>query len=314
MEDIRAQQFSFEPSEKAYKKRYHKDFNYESSPMPLNLFSIYQICDLACNSDYMTRKHRQICHEITYIVSGEGIVMRNGKTYNVYPNMVFVVNDQDVHATKSSHHSPMRFMVLGFAFNKNHPDFPKYAHLNSFFDNLQNPYTMDQSNLFNLFTMALNEMASQDPLSLEMVESYVRQIVIQTYRNFAGNQEGHYLDMVDINDTNPLIYEIINYIDTNLSNIKKLSDITNVFDYSYGYLSRTFSKVMGMTIKDYYTQRRLEKAAEMLEANMSSTKISEKLNFADVPSFCKAFKQHYHISPGKYQQMVTGKQDKEGFN
>lgn len=293
-------------TEIAYKKRYHKDVNHETSPMPLGLFSIYQICDLACASDYVVRLHKQICHEISYIVSGEGVFIRNGKTYKVYPNMIFVVNDKDVHQVRSSKDTPLRFMCLGFAFHKDHPDFPKYEHICSFFDNLQNPFVMDKNNLFNLFTLALNEMSSHDPLSMEMFESYVRQIVIQTYRNFFGSQT-HYLDLTDINDTNPLIYEIINYIDTNLTNIKKLSDITNVFDYSYGYLSRTFSQAMGITIKDYYTQRRLEKAVEMLAEDISITMISEKLRFADVPSFCKAFKKRYNMSPKKYQQ-ITAKQ------
>ena len=166
-----------------YKKRYHRDANYVSSPMTLNLFSVYQICDLACASDHVVRQHRQICHEISYIVSGEGVFIRNGKTYDVYPNMVFLVNDQDVHSIKSSKDAPLRFMCLGFAFHKDHPEFPKYAHLCSFFDNLQSPLIMDKNNLFNLFTLALSEVSNTDALSEEMLESYVRQIIIQTFRD-----------------------------------------------------------------------------------------------------------------------------------
>ena len=109
---------------------------------------------------------------------------------------------------------------------------------------------------------------------------------------------------MDINDTNPLIYEIAHYIDTNLTHIKKLSDIANAFDYSYAYLSRIFSQTMGVPIRDYYAQRRLEKAAEMLSTDIAISAVSEKLQFADVPSFCKAFKAHYNVTPKKYQQMM----------
>ena len=100
------------------KKRYHRDANYEASPIALNLFSVYQICELACGSDHLVREHRQICHEISYIVSGEGVFYRNGKAYEVCPNMVFLVNDQDVHTIRSSKDSPLRYMCLGFAFDK----------------------------------------------------------------------------------------------------------------------------------------------------------------------------------------------------
>lgn len=294
-----------------YKKRYHKDANYESSPMKLGLFSVYQICDLACASDHVVREHHQICHEITYIVSGEGIFYRNGKAYDVCPNMVFLNNDQDVHSIKSSKDAPLRFMCLGFAFHKEHPDYPKYAHLNSFFDQLQTPLIMDKYNLFNLFTLALNEVNNTDPLAAEMLESYVRQIIILAYRNFTSVNKQK-INLVDINDTNPLIYEIAHYIDTNLTKIKKLTDIANMFDYSYAYLSRIFSQTMGMPIRDYYSQRRLEKAAEMLSEELPISVVSERLQFADVPSFCKAFKAHYNVSPKKYQQTMTEKNKPSG--
>lgn len=287
-----------------YKKRYHRDANYEASPIALGPFSVYQICDLACASDHVVRVHRQICHEISYIVSGEGIFYRNSKAYDVCPNMVFLVNDRDVHSIKSSKDSPIRFMCLGFAFNKEHPDFPKYAHVCSFFENLQNLQVMDKNNLFNLFTLALSEVSNVDALSTEMLESYVRQIIILTYRNFTSVNRQK-IDLVAVNDTNPLLYEIAHYIDTNLTSIKKLSDIAEVFDYSYAYLSRIFSQTMGVPIRDYYSQRRLEKAAEMLSEEIPVSTVSERLRFADVPSFCKAFKAHFNVTPKKYQQMTT---------
>ena len=143
-----------------------------------------------------------------------------------------------------------------------------------------------------------------------MFESYVRQIIIQTYRNFTLIPR-HHIDLADINDTNPLLYEITNYIDTNLTNIKHLADISSVFDYSYGYLSRTFSQVMGITIKDYYTQRRLERAADLLAQGISISQVSEQLQFADIPSFYKVFKRYYHVSPKKYQVMINEKPELE---
>lgn len=292
------------PPSATYKKRYHRDANYEASPITLNLFSVYQICDLACASDHTVRQHHQICHEISYIVSGEGVFIRNGQSYEVHPDTVFLVNDQDIHSIRSSKDAPIRFMCLGFAFHKEHPDYAKYAHVDHFFNTLENPLMTDKNNLFTLFTQALDEVSSTDALSAEMLESYVRQIIIQTYRDFtAGNK--HKINLVAINDTNPLIYEIAHYIDSNLTSIKKLSDIADVFDYSYAYLSRLFSQTMGIPIRDYYSQRRLEKAAEMLKEQLPVAAVSEKLQFADVPSFCKAFKAHYHVPPKKYQQMMN---------
>lgn len=294
------------PGPSNYKKRYHRDANYEAAPITLKLFSVYQISDLACASDHVVRQHNQICHEISYIVSGEGVFIRNGKSYDVRPNTVFIVNDQDVHSICSSKNAPLRFMCLGFAFHKEHPDFSKYAHVSDFLDTLDNPLTVDRNDLFQLFTLALNEISNTDALALEMLEAYVRQIVIQTYRNFTS-AERPLFNWVDINDTNPLIYEIAHYIDMHLTSIKRLSDIADVFDYSYAYLSRIFSQTMGISIRAYYMKRRLEKAAELLAEHIPVSMVSERLQFADMPSFSKAFKIYYGMSPKKYQQTLVEK-------
>lgn len=287
------------------KKRYHMNVDFFDSPLVLDLFDIYQICDLACSSDYEFPMHKQICYEISYIVSGEGTFFRNGSSYTVYPHMIFTVSKQDIHYIKSSKNNPLRYMCLGFTFHREHPNFHKYEKLCSFFDNLINPLVIDNYKTFELFTLALNEISAPDFLSMEMFETYILQIIIQTYRNHCNQTRTHYTSFIKTDATNPLIYEITNYIDTNLANIKKLSDLSNIFDYNYGYLSKIFSQTMGITIKGYYTQRRFEKAAEMLSEDMSITSISENLHFADVQSFCKAFKQYYHMSPKKYQLLIT---------
>lgn len=286
------------------KKRYHMSVEFFDSPLNLDLFDVYQICDLACSSDYEVETHKQLCYEISYIVSGEGIFTRNGTSYAVSQNMIFVVNRRDIHHIKSSKHNPLRYMCLGFTFHTDSHSYPKFEKLCSFLDNLKNPLAIDNYKIYDLFTLALDEITAPNFLSMEIFETYILQIVILTYRSLCNQPRLYYANLIETNNTNPLVYAITNYIDANLTNIKNLADISNVFDYSYGYLSKLFSQIMGITIKDYYTQRRFEKAAEMLAQNISIASISEVLHFSDTSSFCKAFKQYYHISPRKYQLFI----------
>ncbi|WP_300771556.1 AraC family transcriptional regulator [uncultured Acetatifactor sp.] len=288
------------------KKRYHMSMDFFEVPLSLELFDVYQICDLACSSDFETLVHQQVCYEISYIVSGEGTFTRNGTSYAVTQNMIFVVNATDTHHVKSSKQNPLRYMCMGFTFRKDSRDYPKFEKLGSFLDNLKNPLTIDNYKIYNLFTLALDEISAPNFLSMEMFESYITQIVILTYRSLCDQPKLHYTNLLESDNTNPLVYAITNYIDANLVDIKNLTDITNVFDYSYGYLSKLFSQTMGMTLKDYYTKRRFEKAAEMLTHKTSINAISEVLHFSDASSFCKAFKQYYHISPKKYQLFTEG--------
>ncbi|MFR6590360.1 MAG: AraC family ligand binding domain-containing protein, partial [Gallintestinimicrobium sp.] len=113
--------------------------------------SDFQICDLSCSSDYQYPPHQQICFEISYIVSGHGIYERNNVPYEVTPNTVFLVNDHDLHAVRSSKDDPLRYMCLGFSFCKEHPDFEKYLPLYNFFEHLENPIAEDHFKLFDCF-------------------------------------------------------------------------------------------------------------------------------------------------------------------
>ena len=199
------------------KKRYHMNVDFFHSPLNLDLFDVYQICDLACSSDYEVDMHKQLCYEISYIVSGEGIFTRNGVSYAVSSNMIFVVNSKDVHYIKSSKHNPLRYMCLGFVFRTENPNYFKYEKLRSFLDNLKNPLAIDNYKIYDLFTLALDEITAPNFLSMELFESYILQIIILTYRSLCNQPKLYYTNLIEQNSTNPLIYAITNYIETYLN-------------------------------------------------------------------------------------------------
>lgn len=289
------------------KKRYHVDVTFMYSPLQLGLLDIFQISDLACYSDYECLEHKQLCCEISYIVSGEGIFTRNGKEYKVTPKMLFLVSKNDMHYIRSSKSNPIRYICLGFNFNESHPDYNKFVDICSFFENLKDPIATDLYDIYSPLSLAISEISTPQFLSMELFKTYVIQVIISTYRSFHNQPYIRYSNIVPNSNVNPLVYEITNYIDTNLTKIDKLTDISQSLGYSYGYLSKVFSKTMDTTIKGYYTQRRFEKAAEMLNDEFSIAAISEKLNFADVQSFCKAFKQFYNVPPGEYRSFIKNK-------
>ena len=305
----RATHFFDESDSDRHKKKYHLSMEFLDKTLDLGLFQVFQVCDLSCSSDYQYPPHQQICFEISYIVSGHGIYERNNVPYEVTPNTVFLVNDHDLHAVRSSKDDPLRYMCLGFSFCKEHPDFEKYLPLYNFFEHLENPIAEDHFKLFDCFTLALNEISAPTLFSMEMLESCILQIIVHTYRDLSNYRARNYTDTLELHASNPLAYEICNYIDTNLTDIKKLSDISQALGYSYAYLSKIFSQSMNLSIKDYYTQRRFETAAKMLAQDFTIARISQVLHFSDDSSFCKAFKKYYHTTPAKYRELLSGSSD-----
>ncbi len=284
------------------KKRYHVDVTYMPSPLMLNLLNLYQISDLACSYDYEVLPHRQWCYEITFVIEGEGVFRRNDAEYAVSPGKLFVVSKDDTHYIRSSKLRPLRYISVGFTFNKNHTDYPKYAAVADFFDNAEEPIADDLYNTYELLSAALSEISSPQTLSEEMVANYLLLVIVNAYRSFHSSRRTRHTDLVTPQNTNPLIYEMIRYIDEHLTSMTVLQEMSHALGYSYSYLSRLFSGTMGSTLRQYYNERRFEKARELLAEPRPLADVAEQLGFTDTANFCRAFKKQYQVSPGEYRR------------
>ena len=284
------------------KRRYHVSLSYNPSPLMLGVLNVYQIGDCACSSDYEMPPHRQWCYEISCVVEGEGVFQRNGKDYEVTPGTLFVLSKEDMHYFRSSASRPLRHLFLGFTFNKNHPDYPKYAAVADFFENPGEPLAGDLYGTHKTLSAALSEAYSPQDLTPELCGAYLLQVILNTYRSFRESPRVQYTELITLDKTNPLIYEMIRYIDQNLTCINALQEMSKTLGYSYSYLSRLFSSTMGYTLRQYYNQRRFEKAVELLREPYTLAYVAEQLGFADTANFCRAFKKQYKISPGEYRR------------
>ncbi len=281
------------------KKRYHVDIN-PVSPLSLGVVNLFQISDLACATDYEVPLHRQKCLEITYIVEGEGVFRCNDKEYHVSEGQLHLATTEDVHYIKSSKEAPLHYICFGFTFNKAHSDFSKFSAIAEFFEAPAERLAQDLYNTYDLLSSALSEIASPRYLSEEMLSAFLLQTLISTYRSF-HKEKAAYPELTRQRVLNPLVYEMIQYIDRHVTDMSSLSAMAEELGYNYSYLSRLFSAVMGTSLKQYYDQRRFERAVEMLGKGKSLTRIAEKLGFADAAAFCKAFKRYYNVSPGRYR-------------
>ena len=169
----RATHFFDQSDSNRYKKKYHLSMEFLDKALNLGLFQVFQVCDLSCSSDYQCPPHQQICLEISYIVSGHGIYERNNVPYEVTPNTVFLVNDHDLHAVRSSKDDPLRYMCLGFSFCKEHPDFEKYLPLYNFFEHLENPIAEDHFKLLGYSYAYLSKIFSQS-MNLSIKDYYTQ--------------------------------------------------------------------------------------------------------------------------------------------
>lgn len=285
------------------KKRYHVNIM-PNPPLNLGIINVFQISDLACALDYEVPLHRQNCYEISYIVDGEGVFRCGDIEHRVHEGDLHLATVGDLHYIKSSRHAPLRYICLGFTFNKAHSDYPKYAAMAEFFETPEKRLSKDHYKINNLLTGALREISGPGFLSEEMLSAFLLQTLISTYRSFREETGGHRLELDDHRSLNPLVYEMLRYIDDHVTDMGALSDMAEKLGYNYSYLSRLFSAAMGTTPKQYYDRQRFERAVQMLQEGKRLSRIAEKLGFADAATFCKAFKRFYNVSPGQYRSKL----------
>lgn len=88
------------------------------------------------------------------------------------------------------------------------------------------------------------------------------------------------------------------YFDNNLS----IASISEEFNLSNSYLSRTYKKYMGFGLLDYIHKVRLEKAKLLMNTNISIKEIAERVGYQDSNALIRAFKRYEGVTPGRFRE------------
>ncbi|NLK21251.1 MAG: response regulator [Epulopiscium sp.] len=99
----------------------------------------------------------------------------------------------------------------------------------------------------------------------------------------------------------PAISAIVRDINDNYAQKINLEDYADKFKMSPEYISRIFSKELGVTFSNYLTRFRIDKAKELLiDTNYKIYEIACMVGYNDVQYFCRVFKKVSGISAKEY--------------
>ncbi len=292
-------------------KKFHFDNVYYNSPLEYGHIKLYQIGDLYCDSGYEVPEHEQYCYEISYIVSGKGKFYTGDIGYSLSIGDIHICRPGDIHRVIADINDPFRYFYFGFSFNNYQGVYNEFEHIKKMFDCIDHPVTRDELNISAQFLGVFNEILQPREYSPTMVKTYLHQILILTYRNFFDDWTRQYAYDVLNSGAKHIVYQVINYIDNNLYDIYELPQIADAFGYNYSYLSRVFAEETGLTLQQYFNQKRHQEAIELLkQGNMTITQIGEKLNYQSIHSFSNAFRKMTGMSPAQYQGIYFKSQKK----
>ena len=109
-----------------------------------------------------------------------------------------------------------------------------------------------------------------------------------------------------INLSNPIVSNILVYIQQNYDKDISLTDISDKFNLSQGYISRLFKSTLNIKFKTYINEIRVKKAKELLaNGTYKVNEVGKAVGCENTNTFIRIFKKHEGISPGEYIKSLS---------
>ena len=98
-----------------------------------------------------------------------------------------------------------------------------------------------------------------------------------------------------------LMLRAIYYIKLHFTEDLSLTDVAAYANVNPNYLSGTFQKEMGRSLREYITSARMERAGELLaRGELRVADVAERVGVHDVKYFSRLFKEAVGMTPGEY--------------
>ncbi len=99
-----------------------------------------------------------------------------------------------------------------------------------------------------------------------------------------------------------LSQKINRIVEEKLSSDISLSMLSDELNMREDALSRTFKSIMGSNYMEFITEKKMKKAIELLEKDMSINEIASFLGYRSAQYFIKVFKTTYGVTPNKFRK------------
>lgn len=248
-------------------------------------------------------KHSHSRFEITVVNRGEGEYTTENAVYPMKTGDIFVFSSNEVHCITNSSGEGLNITNLHFE--------PRYLSLedsNTSFIGFCFSHSKDFSNripakigetLRFCHKMIEQEFLTGDSVHPVAIRSYLNLMLIELQRNHRylpeNETKGCTVDMLAVYD----------YIEQHFCEEITLKSLSSIVHLSPNYFSCLFKELNGITLWDYITAKRIEKAARLIVSdaeNGTVLQIATKCGFNNTANFNKAFKKQKGFTPSELRR------------
>lgn len=226
---------------------------------------------------YMVNTHKHPCYEIVFYMNGCGKTMINNVTYDFKPNTFSIIEPNSTHNEIGQEN--VKLIYIGFEILNDSLKLKSKLYDNVNFD------------ILNELLLIQEEMKKQNKYYSRMLNLLTEQIIIKLKRGF--NELAKQSD--------DKIEYIVNFIKLNCMKNIKVNLIADSFGFNYDYFRRMFKEKMGVSIKDYIIQEKLNYSIDLLKnSDLSISEIASRSGFASPSHFGMVFKKYLNKNPKDY--------------
>ena len=232
--------------------------------------------------------HTHDTYEIYCFLSGNAAYFVEGNTYPLKPGDILIMKKAEAHSLLINSHNPYERIVVNFnadaiaeAVRPGTVDF-----LDSRPFGIHNRYAASYFPETN-WLYYLKKMCETDDPGEKSV--YLTVLLCELKENASALQ--------DQAVTGGGIMDIVKYINDHIAENLNLDLICSRFFISKSHINRKFKTVIGTTVWEYITTKRLLLAKEFLQAGVPPTKVYGQCGFQDYCTFFRAFKARFGASP-----------------
>lgn len=269
------------------------------------LNSDFRIFHLIDNIQKEYEYHYHEFHKITIFIRGKVQYLIEGKSYDLAPYDIILVNPNDIHKIQVDNSVPYERIIVyispGFidAYQTDEYDlsccFQKVKKEHS---NVLRIQSLEKSSLFKITNRLERSFSDTEYASKLYQQILFLEFMIQLNRAAMKNR----LSFLDDALYNQKVVDIMHYINSHLSESLDIDSLAGTFYISRYYMMRLFKSETGYTINSYINYKRLLLARELISQGNPITQVCFDCGFKNYSTFSRAYKNEFHEVPRKLQK------------
>ena len=237
-------------------------------------------------------------YEIEICLDGEGVMTINNKEFLIKPNTLFFITPSDFHSYKIN----KELKLINITFPPHCIEYSQIQDLllltNCFVCPLKNETLED---IVYMIKQIHTESDQKNYMGKKYISHLMSCLLISLLRLEKNSKK---FNSDNINEYPIPVQKAVYHLMANFKEKVTLESVADVVGISPGYLSKEFSKNVGVGFKDFLVDLRLEHACQLLiYSDETITNIAYYCGFNSTSYFLRAFRKKYNNSPLKYRKL-----------